>query len=125
VDTPTSPSSGHYIDGIETIDDEFTKDNKKRPGRYLIIQQREEVISGRVNVTSSLKKARELEGKIGSNKVKPNSQEEEEGREKWLQGHLLQKAGWKDGMPFSWDCEEKVKASTKVFTVAFNSLSTG
>ncbi len=64
MDTPTRDSSGHYIDGIETTDYEFTKDNKKRPSRYLTIQQREEVVYGRDIVKSSLGKARELKQKF-------------------------------------------------------------
>ncbi len=73
MDIPTRPSSGHYIDGIETTEDEFTKDNKKRPGRYLTIQQREEVVfGGRDKVKSSLGKARELKQKFSSNEVPPS-----------------------------------------------------
>ncbi len=71
VDTPTRDSSGHYIDGIVTTEDEFTKDNKKRPGRYRIIQQREGEVNGRDKVKSSLGKARELKEKIGSNEMPP------------------------------------------------------
>ncbi|KAK9811796.1 hypothetical protein WJX72_010260 [[Myrmecia] bisecta] len=50
---------GHYMDGIETFDDEFKVDNNKRPGRYLLLQQLEEKAKGRANVESSLDKARE------------------------------------------------------------------
>jgi hypothetical protein len=71
VDTLTRPSSGHYIDGIETTDDEFTKDNKKRPSRYRIIQQREGEVYGRDKVKSSLGKAKEVKQKFGSNEVLP------------------------------------------------------
>jgi hypothetical protein len=46
--------------GIETPDDEFTKDNKKRPGRNLTIQQREALVFGRDKVKCSLGKATEL-----------------------------------------------------------------
>jgi hypothetical protein len=70
--TPTRDLSGHYIHGIETTDDEFTKDNKKRPGRYLTIKQREGEVFGRDKVKSSLGKARVLKQKFGSNEVPPS-----------------------------------------------------
>ncbi len=112
------------MDGIETTDDEFTKDNKKRPSRYRIIQQREGEVNGRDEVISSLGKAKELKKKIGSDEVKPNYQNDltaiEEPREE-LREQLLKNAGREN---VNWDSVVEVQASKNIF-VESSSLASG
>ena len=54
-------ASGHYADGIE---DELKDDNKKRPGRYLFLQQQEARVTGQTPA-SSLGKAHALKKLLG------------------------------------------------------------
>jgi hypothetical protein len=62
---PGNPNKAHYIDGIDTKEDELQKDNQKRPGRYLRLQQLEHRLLGK-EPASSLEKARYYRDILGT-----------------------------------------------------------